>query len=94
MAKPSCPRVVGEVASCLAFLRKNGPAKPSQRCCQGVKKVNGMAKTRNDRIAICECIKGTLVNIDYDPKRVPVLGKQCGSTFDLPPVDRKTNCNQ
>ena len=56
--------------------------------------MNGMAKTRNDRIAICECIKGTLVNIDYDPKRVPILGRQCGSTFDLPPVDRKTNCNK
>ncbi|KAJ9681222.1 hypothetical protein PVL29_020211 [Vitis rotundifolia] len=94
MAEPSCPKVISEVAPCLSFLRDDGPAKPSKRCCEGVTEVNGIAKTKQDRIAICECLKQTLNYIDYDPKRIPLLGKQCGLTIDLPPTGQNTNCSQ
>lgn len=93
MAGISCPTVVQDVSPCLPFLSDSSIAKPSDPCCRGVQEVNGMVRTKEDRVEVCECLKTALKNVKYDPKRIPIIGKDCGG-INLPPIDQNTNCSK
>ncbi|CAK9165781.1 unnamed protein product [Ilex paraguariensis] len=90
MSAPSCTAVVNEVQTCLGFLQGNGP---SPACCSGVKDLKNNAKTKADRVAICNCIKNALSNVKYDPKRLTLLPQKCGVNYNLPPIDQKYDCS-
>ncbi|XP_026384733.1 non-specific lipid-transfer protein 1-like [Papaver somniferum] len=47
-------QVAGKVGSCLGYL-KGGDLNPD--CCPGVKGLLAMAKTKDDRQAVCRCLK-------------------------------------
>ncbi|RDY14752.1 hypothetical protein CR513_00125, partial [Mucuna pruriens] len=65
----SCSTVFEEVAPCTGFLQESSK-KPSEACCSGVKKISDEAGTREDRTAICECLKKGLAQIgNYDPQQ-------------------------
>ncbi|MED6126512.1 hypothetical protein PIB30_079265 [Stylosanthes scabra] len=91
----SCPKVISETAPCASFLEEDGTEKPSQSCCEGVKKLSDDAETQEDRTAICECLKQGLAMIGkYDPKRVAMLPKLCEVSLTIPPIDQKTDCSK
>lgn len=90
---PSCTEVTSEVVSCVSYVRNGGS--PSSTCCEGVAAVAKMAKTKEDRVAICNCLKSALGHIgSYDPSRLPPLSKSCGVNVDLPPVDQSYDCSK
>ncbi|KAI4328904.1 hypothetical protein L6164_021222 [Bauhinia variegata] len=89
-----CDEVYKELATCASFIEQGGTDQPSEECCNGVKNLNQNAKTKADRVQICECIKKGLINIAYDPNRIPLLPKACViSDLTLPPIDKNTDCN-
>ncbi|TKY61262.1 Non-specific lipid-transfer protein [Spatholobus suberectus] len=93
MASISCSTVIEEVAPCISFLPESSK-QPSESCCNGIKKLSGEAGTQKDRAAICQCLKQGLAMVgNYDPKRIPQLPKACGLSVTLPPIDKKTDCN-
>ncbi|KAA8516171.1 hypothetical protein F0562_019350 [Nyssa sinensis] len=93
MAAPSCPIVVVELRPCLAFIKSSGV--PSKDCCEGVKKINDLGKTKPDRVAICNCIKNALSIVGpYDPSRIPLIPEKCGVPINLPPIDQKFDCSK
>ncbi|KAH7519489.1 hypothetical protein FEM48_Zijuj08G0041700 [Ziziphus jujuba var. spinosa] len=100
---PTCTVVAQELAPCLSFLKgsgdeqrlKEGDNKPSKECCQGVKDLSSKAKTKLDRQRICQCTKIALSQIGtYDPSRIPLISKDCGLSFTLPPIDKNTDCSK
>ncbi|KAG6395002.1 hypothetical protein SASPL_145593 [Salvia splendens] len=91
VSAPSCVLVVKDVAPCLEYLQGKGA---SPECCQGVNDLRGYAKTKEDRTAICSCVKQALSSYKYDPKLIPLLPKKCGSNLELPPVDKDYDCSK
>nr|XP_043625800.1 non-specific lipid-transfer protein-like [Erigeron canadensis] len=90
-AVPSCSMVAPMLPSCLGFIEG---LEPSGMCCSTVKYLKDLGKTKNDRVAICECLKQATRMISYDPKRIPLLSKKCGVHSKLPPVDKDYDCSR
>ncbi|KAI4355228.1 hypothetical protein L6164_004021 [Bauhinia variegata] len=90
-----CTEVIKEVTPCADFLVQDSSNQPSKDCCNGVIDLNKNAKTKPDRVQVCECIKQALANAKYDPNRIPLLPKACGiSDLTLPPINKNTDCNK
>uniref|UniRef100_A0A251RTG5 Non-specific lipid-transfer protein n=1 Tax=Helianthus annuus TaxID=4232 RepID=A0A251RTG5_HELAN len=86
---PTCSRVGRILAPCTGFL--NGQ-EPTSLCCSSVKKLHDAGKTKNDRVAICNCIKQVTKSIPYDAKRIPLMSTKCGVKPEFPPIDKNYNC--
>ncbi|PON51344.1 Lipid transfer protein/Par allergen [Parasponia andersonii] len=90
--QPSCNKVVNELSPCLPYVRGRED-KPSKSCCDGAKQLNDEAKSKQDKQAACECIKKVLNTLpDVDTSRISSLPKECGISFNLPPIDRNFDC--
>lgn len=90
-AAPNCAMVATLLSPCLGFI--NGQ-EPSSFCCSSVENLKDMGKTKDDRVAICDCVKQTIGLINYDPKRIPLLPKKCGVDSSFPPVDSSFDCKK
>ncbi|KAF7844109.1 non-specific lipid-transfer protein-like [Senna tora] len=93
----ACSDVVKEITPCLNYLRGSdgSNAKPSEECCNGVKLLDDDAKSKQERIDVCNCAKQALSDIgNYDPSRIPQLPKDCGFDFTLPAIDKSTDCSK
>ncbi|XP_038891281.1 non-specific lipid-transfer protein Cw18-like [Benincasa hispida] len=95
----SCVPVAQELSPCLGFIKGSdsafGGEHPSPSCCSGVKKLVGDAKTKKDKVDLCECIKKSLSMIGpYDPSRIPLIPKECGIPVQIPPIDNSTDCSK
>lgn len=96
MAAPSCGTVNTAVEPCLPFLKGEADATgpPSEACCLGTRQVNELAKSNDDKVAICNCAKDSLLQFgDYLPSRIPLIPLQCGLPFNLPPIDKDFDCS-
>ncbi|KAI3890241.1 hypothetical protein MKX03_021245 [Papaver bracteatum] len=83
----TCLQVGGKVGSCLGYL-KGGHLDPD--CCPGVKGLLAMAKTKDDRQAVCRCLKDAvkyIPNIKMD--NVVALPGKCNVTIPYSPT---TDC--
>ncbi|XVE77270.1 hypothetical protein DITRI_Ditri13aG0048800 [Diplodiscus trichospermus] len=95
LAAPACVDVTKAVTPCLEFVRGKDGADPPPACCSGANYLAGQAKTKDDKQAICECLKGVLPNIGpYDPSRVPLIAKKCGVDIEIPPITAETDCSK
>ncbi|KAL4586149.1 hypothetical protein LXL04_010781 [Taraxacum kok-saghyz] len=91
-AVPSCGRVTGKLTSCLSYINGHDP---TNSCCSSIKGLTGMGKTKEDRVAICNCVKQVMERLNFfDPKRITLLPKKCGVTFQFPPIDHDYDCNK
>jgi len=94
LAPIKCSTVIEDVAPCVSFLKSN-TEHPSEKCCSGIKSLNDDAGSAENRKVICRCLKRGLAAIgDYDPKRIPLVPKECGLSITLPPIDKKTDCKK
>ncbi|KAJ0439383.1 putative plant non-specific lipid-transfer protein/Par allergen [Helianthus annuus] len=91
LAAPNCALVVPMLAPCIGFM--NGQ-EPSNLCCMSVENLTIMGKTKDDRVAMCECIKQVARLINYDPKRLPLLPKKCRVNSFFPPIDSEYDCGR
>lgn len=95
-----CDTVVLDLSPCAEFLENrnssNSNAKPSDDCCKGVKEIDDSAKTKEDQIDVCNCIKREFTSGDcdnYNISRIPLLLKDCSLKIKLPPITNNTNCS-
>ncbi|XP_021280977.1 non-specific lipid-transfer protein-like [Herrania umbratica] len=92
---PSCADVTKAVAPCLDFLKGKGGADPSRACCDGAGELAKETRTKNDRQAVCECLKTALGKVgSYDASRVPLIAKKCNVDINIPPITDQTDCSK
>ncbi|GKU96655.1 hypothetical protein SLEP1_g9866 [Rubroshorea leprosula] len=91
---PPCSQIVKDVGPCLSFLTDGG--EPTKECCAGITEIANYAKSKKDRVAICNCLKKALAQIgSYDASRIPQLPVKCGiSSGTIPPIDQNTDCSK
>ncbi|XP_050241934.1 non-specific lipid-transfer protein 1-like [Quercus robur] len=90
----TCTQISNNVMPCVTYLRSNSASPPPENCCQGVRNLNGMAKTTPDRQAVCNCFKAAAGGISgLNPTLVANLPKNCGvnSPFKISP---STDCSK
>nr|AWN82508.1 cyclic nucleotide-gated channel 7 [Nicotiana tabacum] len=91
-APPSCPTVTTQLAPCLSYIQGGGD--PSVPCCTGINNIYELAKTKEDRVAICNCLKTAFTHAgNVNPTLVAQLPKKCGISFNMPPIDKNYDCN-
>ncbi|KAL6493952.1 hypothetical protein OROGR_031861 [Orobanche gracilis] len=93
LSVPSCAEVVMDLAPCLSFLQGKSN-NPTPQCCDGVKALKSIEKTKEDRVASCNCGKQALSMYNYDPNKLPLLPKQCAVDFNLPAIDKNFDCSK
>ncbi|KAL8268569.1 hypothetical protein R6Q59_002367 [Mikania micrantha] len=89
LATPNCALVTPLLAPCIGFIMGQ---EPSSWCCMSVENINILGKTKDDRVAICECVKEVARLITFDAKRLPLLPRKCRVNSSFPPVDKDYNC--
>ena len=91
---PDCDEVLHELAPCVNYL-KGIDMKPSEDCCDGAEEVADDIESKGDRQSTCMCIKKALFRIGrYDPRRIPMISKQCGISMVFPPIYPKYDCSK
>ncbi|GFY92359.1 hypothetical protein Acr_08g0007550 [Actinidia rufa] len=97
-ATPTCTKVYPKVLPCLSYLKlvtSDEGDGPSPACCAGVKDLYNEAKSKPDRVAICECIKDALSKVGpYNPEKIHEIPKKCGIPIDLPPMHANFDCSK
>ncbi|XP_050383563.1 non-specific lipid-transfer protein 1-like [Argentina anserina] len=87
----TCGQVTSNVAPCFSYV-KSGGAVPAA-CCNGVRKLNSMAKTTADRKATCNCLKNAAGSIKgLNPSLAAGLPGKCGVNVPYK-ISTSTNCN-
>ncbi|CAN4108429.1 unnamed protein product [Withania somnifera] len=97
LSAPSCQAVTSQLSPCLPYIKKDsGINSPTVPCCTGVNKLYKLAKTKGDRVVICNCLKTVLVNLGNSviSSRVADLPKKCGVSFNMPPINKNYDCNK
>ncbi|GLJ47348.1 hypothetical protein SUGI_0999460 [Cryptomeria japonica] len=83
----SCSTVVSDLILCLSYILGSS-AQPTKGCCNGIKTHNTVAKTIDDRQAMCNCIKSAASSynnyFDMASKLPDVCGVNLG--FALTPL--------
>jgi len=93
-ADVSCEQVRGFLATCVPYLTDGGDNDPAEECCNGVRNLNAMAPTTNDRRAACDCVKqaaSRYPNINEDA--ASSLPAKCGVQISFP-ISRNVNCRK
>ncbi|KAI8557225.1 hypothetical protein RHMOL_Rhmol05G0320000 [Rhododendron molle] len=72
----TCGKVQGSLLSCLGYLRRGGPV--SAPCCNGVRSLNGLARTTPDRQVACRCLQKAAVSFSgINPGFAQSLPSKC-----------------
>ncbi|WVZ17754.1 hypothetical protein V8G54_010736 [Vigna mungo] len=93
----TCGQVVNNLTPCISYVMYGGNPVPEQ-CCNGIKNLYGLAQTKPDRQAVCNCIKNAVTNSGfiYSPRNLNLaasLPKQCGVNIPYQ-ISPSTNCNR
>jgi hypothetical protein len=93
---PSCEDVINEMSPCLRYLMQR-EFQPSDTCCNGLKYIIGYFDQKEDRQAICECLKpaaSMVGTVDYSI--IAALPMYCGISrrLTLPPISMDIDCSR
>ncbi|KAL5716064.1 hypothetical protein ACHQM5_017802 [Ranunculus cassubicifolius] len=96
MVKPSqglnCMDVTANMVQCAPYLI-GGVAQPTEVCCQGVRKLKGMAATTPDRRQMCSCLKEAASrNQNIKDAAAASLPAKCGAPLSFA-VSKNIDCN-
>ncbi|KAK8548506.1 hypothetical protein V6N13_054704 [Hibiscus sabdariffa] len=87
----TCGDVSTKMAACIRYLQ-NGGALP-RPCCDGVRALNGMARTTPDRQTACRCLQNAAKSIpNIKPNLAETLPGKCGVNIPYK-ISTSTNCN-
>ncbi|KAM3266145.1 non-specific lipid-transfer protein 1 [Capsicum annuum] len=87
----TCGQVDANLAPCVPFLTQGG--EPGAACCSGVKTLNSLAKSTDERRTTCNCAKAAAnryPNLKDDAAQS--LPSKCGVTLNVP-ISRTINCD-
>ncbi|AES79824.2 Lipid transfer protein [Medicago truncatula] len=77
----TCPDTDITLTACLSYVAYPNPP-PPQPCCDAVLDVTAQARTREDRQAVCSCLKGLMIGIPgLDLTALAALPKVCGANI-------------
>lgn len=88
----TCGQVTGSLGQCFTYIRGGGT--PTTACCDGVRKLNGLARTTPDRKQACACLKalaGGLKGINYEA--AAALPGKCGVSVPYK-ISPSTDCSR
>ncbi|KAI3781205.1 hypothetical protein L2E82_11212 [Cichorium intybus] len=75
----TCGDVVINVLPCIEYLRSRGAL--SSTCCDGVKRINSVAKSSADRKLACECLKSVYSKVSgINTATAADLPRRCGTS--------------
>ncbi|XP_047312847.1 non-specific lipid-transfer protein A-like [Impatiens glandulifera] len=87
----TCGQINIPMAPCLPFL-KSGTGTPPPKCCNGIKSLKSIVRTKLDRQAVCICVQITTKQSKTIRDSVAAsLPKKCGVQIDFP-VSRSYDC--
>ncbi|XP_077217396.1 non-specific lipid-transfer protein 1-like [Tasmannia lanceolata] len=88
----TCGQVISAVSPCLRYLRTGGPV-PAV-CCNGIRGLNGAAKTTPDRQTACGCLKSAATSISgLNVGFANSLPGKCGVSFPYK-ISPSTDCSK
>ncbi|XP_076881403.1 non-specific lipid-transfer protein-like [Bidens hawaiensis] len=88
----SCGQVSSSLAPCIVYLTKGGVVPPA--CCNGVKSLNGAAKTTPDRQTACNCLKSAYGSINgINAANAAGLPSKCGVSIPYK-ISPSTDCTK
>eukprot|EP01018_Ginkgo_biloba_P000896 Gb_36100 [translate_table: standard] len=90
-AQVTCPTVTSALTPCLSFLLTGGQV--PDICCDGVRRLTGMARTTLDRQAACKCLKTAAGSINPLPSSLTNLPGACGVNIGIP-ISTDIDCSQ
>ncbi|KFK36745.1 hypothetical protein AALP_AA4G164400 [Arabis alpina] len=87
-----CGQVNSAVAPCIGYILQGGAVTPG--CCNGIRRLNGAARTTPDRKAACQCLKNAAAALGpgLNAGRAAGLPRACGVSVPFP-ISTSTNCN-
>uniref|UniRef100_UPI003BF50375 non-specific lipid-transfer protein n=1 Tax=Bacillus paralicheniformis TaxID=1648923 RepID=UPI003BF50375 len=88
----TCGQVVQSLLPCLPYLRNAGALSPA--CCNGVRSLNGAAKSPADRRTTCGCIKNAYAaNSGINSGNAAGLPGKCGVSIPYK-ISPSTDCSK
>nr|ADR66945.1 non-specific lipid transfer protein [Prunus armeniaca] len=86
----TCGQVVSTLAPCINYVKSGGAVPPA--CCNGIRTLNGLAKTTADRQAACNRLKQLSGSIPgVNPNNAAALPGKCGVNVPYK-ISISTNC--
>ncbi|VFQ61658.1 unnamed protein product [Cuscuta campestris] len=90
----TCGQVVTPLMSCVSYLQGNGASPPPPACCQGITRVNSLARTTPDRQTACNCLKNTAMKLNgLKPDLAEALPAKCGVNIPYK-ISMTTDCTK
>ncbi|KAI7741452.1 hypothetical protein M8C21_008532 [Ambrosia artemisiifolia] len=88
----TCEQVISDISPCATYLINGGTV--STDCCNGVKLLNSVVTTTNDRQTVCKCSKQTATTLPgIIPDNVRSLPAKCGVKVDFD-FDPSADCSK
>ncbi|KAK7271469.1 hypothetical protein RJT34_27406 [Clitoria ternatea] len=89
----NCAKAESPVSPCLLYVIGFGSA-PSMWCCEGLKQLNALILTQEDRRAACECYKQAATQIpNFKDDLATSLPQKCGVDVQFQ-FGKNVNCNK
>lgn len=93
----TCGQVVSNLTPCISYVVYGGATVPAQ-CCNGIKNLFGMAQTKPDRQAVCNCVKNGVRNSGFTYSNFNLnlaanLPKKCGVNIPYQ-ISPNTDCTR
>nr|AAR22488.1 allergen Mal d 3 [Malus domestica]APG29331.1 lipid transfer protein [Malus domestica] len=86
----TCGQVTSSLAPCIGYVRSGGAVPPA--CCNGIRTINGLARTTADRQTACNCLKNLAGSISgVNPNNAAGLPGKCGVNVPYK-ISTSTNC--
>lgn len=97
-AVTSCGPVVTSLYPCVSYIMNGGNTVPAAQCCNGIRNLNTMAQTTNDRRAVCTCIKNAVSQSGFSYTNLNLnlaagLPRKCGVNIPYQ-ISPNTDCNR
>ncbi|KAE8702849.1 Non-specific lipid-transfer protein [Hibiscus syriacus] len=87
----TCGDVSSKMAACVRYLQNGGTV--PVLCCNGVRGLNGIARTTPDRQTACRCLQNAARSIpNIKPPLAESLPGKCGVNIPYK-ISTSTNCN-
>ncbi|KAJ3669406.1 hypothetical protein LUZ60_011356 [Juncus effusus] len=88
----SCGQVTSSIAQCMNYAR-SGQGSPPTACCNGVRRLNSMAKSGADRQAACNCLKQLAARQKFNTGAAASIPGKCGVSVGYA-ISPSTDCSK
>ncbi|CAN6575989.1 unnamed protein product [Malus baccata var. baccata] len=86
----TCGQVTSNLGPCINYVKRGGAVPPA--CCNGIRTINGLARTTADRQTTCNCLKNLAGSISgVNPNNAAALPGKCGVNVPFK-ISTSTNC--